>query len=137
MDKIYYHLKQHPLTFLAVILYLICWISLFSRSEILHPVIIGEWTVAPVISMPFCLMILLNALFKKGHRLFYLIMAFIVIFPFIILILLAWFLINKELINRPLSRGSGLFHMAGGGLFNSDNAHKVSEQQFEYLLPYK
>ena len=90
MTKIYYYLKQYPITVLVFILYLICWVSLFDTGiPLLRPIIIGEWPIAPVNTMPFCMIILLNALFMKGHRWFYLITAFIVILPFLILGLLA------------------------------------------------
>ena len=91
MRIVYGYLKTYPFSLFFFLLYFICWISLFDWfSPIEMGVItIGEWPMGPILAMPFCIIILLNAIFRKGHRAFYLIMAAIIILPFFILSLSA------------------------------------------------
>jgi len=85
MDTAYTYLKRYPITLTAFTIYCICWISLFSNSAIFHPMTIGEWPIAPVIALPLSIIMILNAVFRKGHRLFYLIISFLIIMPFFII----------------------------------------------------
>jgi hypothetical protein len=82
-NKIYNYLKRYPVTFVALILYYILWCSLFTPFAI----VIGEWPVGPIVALPFLVLILLNLIFRKGHRTFYFIITVIAILPFLLLVL--------------------------------------------------
>jgi hypothetical protein len=90
MNNAYNYLKQYPFTLIAFILYCYCWCSLFTDFFPFKPVVIGEWAVAPVISLPFSILMLLNCAFRKGHRLFYFITTAMIYLPFLVLSLLAY-----------------------------------------------
>jgi hypothetical protein len=85
MNSAKIYLKKYPVTFIAFTIYCICWGLLFTP----FPAVIGEWPIAPIIALPFSILILLNCIFREGHRLFYFFMAIIIGLPFFILSLLA------------------------------------------------
>ncbi len=81
MNNVYGYLKKYPITLIALSLYFISWISLFIGPSI----VIGEWPIAPVVALPFGIVMILNAIFRKGHRLFYLIISGIIFLPLFII----------------------------------------------------
>lgn len=85
MAAIRSYFRKYPFTFSLLAFYIICWVSLFTSL----PIVIGEWPVAPLIAMPLGIIIFLNALFRKQHRYFYLIITAIIILPFFALSLCA------------------------------------------------
>jgi hypothetical protein len=87
MDKAYAFFKKYPVTLIVFISYGVCWLSLLNQATI-PPIVIGEWPLAPVIALPFCVIMILNDLFRKGHRLFYITISIIILIPFFIISLM-------------------------------------------------
>lgn len=87
-ERISGYLTNHSVATIAFSIYCIMWFSLFSWSPV-APVVIGEFPVAPVICFPFCFIMLLNAAFRKQHKLFYLGVAGLIFLPFFVLMLVA------------------------------------------------
>ena len=77
LKEVYDYLKRYPISCIAFLIYCILWASLFTPLAI----IIGEWPIAPVIAMPYGVIMLLNCLFRKGDRVFYLVLSVIILFP--------------------------------------------------------
>jgi hypothetical protein len=79
------YLKKHPTALIILLIYCFCWSSLLTPFAI----IIGEFPVAPMIAIPYCVVMLANAIFREEQRLFYLSVAVIVVIPFFIISILA------------------------------------------------
>jgi hypothetical protein len=89
MNKVIEYSKWHWMTIMVFIVYCLLWLPLllwlFTGIELYQPVIIGEFPFAPILTIPFIIIMLLNAAFRKQHKLFYLIMAAVIYMPFFLL----------------------------------------------------
>jgi hypothetical protein len=57
----------------------------YSGKLAFQPVIIGEFPLAPVITIPFSVVMFLNAVFRKGQRVFYLVTGVLIYIPLFLL----------------------------------------------------
>jgi hypothetical protein len=85
----YNYLKPHVIIIVAFVLYCYIWLPLlciiFVNKMPFDPIIIGEFPLAPIIAMPFSIVLLLNAIFRGTHKLFYLILAIIIYLPILVI----------------------------------------------------
>ena len=87
MSTAFFYLKKHPISIVAFFIYFISWITLFNWMP--FAITIGEFPLGPVLAIPFCIAMLINAVFRKEDKLFYLSMGIIVIIPFLIISIVA------------------------------------------------
>ena len=84
-SKLYPYFKSYPITAIAFIIYIILWVSLFTPFAI----VIGEWPVAPLFSLPFLALLLLNVIFNKKSRKVYAFVMGISLLPILIICFVA------------------------------------------------
>ena len=84
------YFRQYPFTLCSLTLYLMLWLQLllvfFDENSAFNPITIGEFPLAPVTTLPFCILMLINAAFRAGQRWLYLALAILIFLPFIVLI---------------------------------------------------
>jgi hypothetical protein len=88
MNESISYLNQHRIALIVFVIYCLLWLPLeamvFIDKAPYPPIIIGEFPLVPVIMVPYSLFMLLNALFRQNHKLFYLVIAIIIYVPFFI-----------------------------------------------------
>jgi hypothetical protein len=82
-------LKKNPITIIAFAIYCFLWLPLLMMACTgalpFQPVIVGEFPLAPIVTIPFSVVMFLNALFRKDQRPFYLTIAVIIYIPLFLL----------------------------------------------------
>ncbi len=93
MNTNYNYLKQRTFAIFFYIFYCFLWISLipsfFAGKMLLEPIVVGEFPLAPIITFPSSVVMVLNAVFRKEHKLFYAIMVILIFIPFFVVGLIA------------------------------------------------
>jgi hypothetical protein len=88
MNKAFSYLNQHRIALFAFLVYCLLWLPLdtivFIEKVPYPPIIIGEFPLVVVLMVPYSLFMLLNALFRQHHKLFYLVMVIMIYMPFFI-----------------------------------------------------
>ena len=93
MSNAYSYLKQHPVTIIVLAIYYIIWfpllIILVTNKVLFEPIVVGEFPLAPVVTIPFTIIftiiMVINAIFRKEHKLFYVIIAGLIYLPLFLL----------------------------------------------------
>ena len=87
MEETYQYLIKHKIALLAFILYYIGWfpllVILFTEKVLYQPIVVGEFPLMPLLTLPFSIIMLINAMFRKKHKLFYVILTVLIYMPFI------------------------------------------------------
>ncbi len=93
MNKTYQYISNHKVAILAFVLYYIGWspllVILLTGKVLYEPIIVGEFPLMPILTLPFSIIILTNAVLRKEHKLFYIIISVLIYAPFIIISLKA------------------------------------------------
>ena len=83
------YLKQHPTSIISFIIYVLLSLPLLllivDENFISYTFIVGEFPFAPIIAIPYIIIMILNAIFRKQHKLFYLVMVGLIYLPLLIL----------------------------------------------------
>lgn len=89
MSNTYRYLINHKLSLISFIIYYLGWFPLLmipiTNKVVFEPIIVGEFPLMPLLTIPFTIVMLVNAILRKEHKLFYVAMTILIYLPFVII----------------------------------------------------